>query len=191
MRLIKLFISRKKHLPAPTQSSKTAFTLIELLVSILIFAIIGIGAFEWTKSQRQTSTQMLKKAAQLDSAQRILDLFESDIRQIDPNWQKFGVSSIYPHPGYRFGENFYTGGAFPDKGVSDAVTFLKTHPSKKALFNILTSAQHPPPHSSDPTLVSLLKTLFTSLLRTPQIQQILKCMTGLLLIKQEATHSPL
>ncbi|MEZ4818623.1 MAG: hypothetical protein R3A45_01550 [Bdellovibrionota bacterium] len=51
----------------------------------------------------------------------------------DPNWQKLGLASIYPHQGYRYGINYYMHTTTEEEGLSDAVTLLRRHDSKTTI----------------------------------------------------------
>lgn len=131
-----------------------AFTLIEVLIASLLLVVVSMGVYRFLESQNKTQMAVLGTSAQNNLAQATLKTFEQDLSQVDANWQKLGVAAIYPHPGYRFGENFYVANSDPEQGLSDGITFLRKDTEKTTIFQITTSVQDPDPDASQPDVVA-------------------------------------
>jgi len=123
------------------------YSIIEVLIASLLVVVIAAGTYRFLESQNATHMAAMGKSVKKDLAQKTLDRFQADLMEVDSNWQKLGLATIYPHPGYRLGENYYVENVFYDQGLSDAVTFLRRHPDKTKIYQVEQSLQDPDPSS--------------------------------------------
>jgi|GEM_PF-2710494 len=122
----------------------SGFTLVELMVASVMFLGLGAGIYKIIQSQTQNQTTELAHANKESISQSILNRFRTDVSKIDPNWQRLGIASVYPHPGFRFGENHYVSSPLFDvESLSDAVTFLRKHDTKTDIYNVSNNLRFP------------------------------------------------
>lgn len=137
------------------------FSIIEVLIGSVLVVLIASGTYRFLESQNTSHLAAYGGAVKKNIAQKTLERFRFDVGQIDPNWQKLGLATIYPHPGLRYNENFYLSSSVSDEGLSDAVTIIRRHNTKTTIFQIEDSLQDPDPPSSDTEYQALYGTWIT------------------------------
>jgi len=106
-----------------------AFTLVELLIAMAIFAILGVGVSAFLKSQSVNVKDSAAESKNISEAARVFKALANDIQKIDRNWQKAGIPTVFPNPGYGESGNAYVPGAANSTVndlKNDAVVLLTT-----------------------------------------------------------------
>lgn len=126
-----------KHIPFSLKTSKKnlAFTLVELLIAMTIFATLSTAIFRVMKSQSLSLSSQASDSKNQTQTTAAYQRFASDLSRIDPNWQKLGIPTVFPLPGYAegFGDaNAYSGllAQMPNGIKHDGVTLLLKVPSQ-------------------------------------------------------------
>lgn len=113
------------------------YSLVEMLLATVL--VISLSAVSYRVLKTITGKQSTNVTAQKTNkeAQIASDRFKNDISMVDYNWVRYGIASIYPHPGYGFDRNYYTDGSIRSvEALNDGITFLRRDPSNDRLYDI-------------------------------------------------------